>query len=322
MSTGTGSSAYWKLPTKEAALRSFIAVENVSVTFPICGTISKGLDTQSTSKMISGKRGRVRGVRAISDISLSLAQGDRLAIIGENGSGKMTLLQVLAGILAPEIGQIKTKGRVTSLININLGTQPEATGHRNITLRGLAAGYSHAEIEARRQEIADFSEQGDFLRMPIETYSAGIRMRLVFSIATAFQPEILILDEWLSAGDVSFKQKASRRMNDFVAQAGILVLASHSKKLILDNCDEGIWLEQGGILKSGPVADVVAAYEEAQRQKSDLQGKQSPQLGLAAFGLYRTRPQAKQRPSRSANALVGISISECYPGSETVGISS
>ena len=250
------------------------------MTFPVRGTVARELDQQSAARMIWDHKNRLRGVRAIDGVTFSLKEGDRLAIVGENGSGKTTLLQVLAGILAPETGRLMVHGRITSLININLGTQPEASGHRNITLRGLAAGYTHKEIEAKREEIADFSELGEFLHMPIETYSAGMRMRLVFSIATAFEPEILILDEWLSAGDVSFKEKATRRMNEFVEKAGILILASHSRKLILDNCETGLWLEEGRLRDIGPIAGIVDAYETAQRQKK--QEEAGPRLRLAS----------------------------------------
>lgn len=259
-----------KKTPKLAQLRpapSFIVADKVGVTYPVRGKIAQGLDTQSTPRMIRDARGRLRGVRAISDISFTLNEGNRLAIIGENGSGKTTLLQVLAGILKPEVGTLRVRGQITSLININLGTQIEATGHRNITLRGLAAGYTYDEIEAKREEIAEFSELGEFLSMPIETYSSGMRMRLVFSIATAFTPEILVLDEWLSAGDVSFKEKATRRMIEFVEKAGILILASHSRKLILDNCDICLWLEQGVVRAMGPVLEIVNAYEAEQRAK-------------------------------------------------------
>jgi ABC-type polysaccharide/polyol phosphate transport system ATPase subunit len=254
------------LPNKKPPPPALIEVERIGVTFPVRQSVAKEVDLESSSRMIWDSKGRLRGVRAIDDVSFTLNQGDRLAIVGKNGSGKTTLLQVLAGILSPETGQIKVTGRITSLININLGTQPEATGHRNITLRGLAAGYSHKAIEQKRAEIADFSELGEFLSMPLETYSAGMRMRLVFSIATAFDPETLILDEWLSAGDTAFKEKATRRMNAFVEKAGILILASHSRKLILDNCDKALWIDEGRIRAIGPVLEIVNAYDAAQKQ--------------------------------------------------------
>jgi ABC-type polysaccharide/polyol phosphate transport system ATPase subunit len=250
-----------------------VIADQIGVTFPFRGNVARESDQQDASRMIWNSRGRLKGVRAIDGVSFSLHQGARLAIVGENGSGKTTLLQALAGILTPETGTLQVRGRITSLININLGTQPEATGHRNITLRGLAAGYTHKQIEAKRQEIAEFSELAEFLNMPIETYSAGMRMRLVFSIATAFEPEILVLDEWLSAGDVAFKEKATRRMNDFVEKAGILILASHSRKLILDNCTTGLWMDQGRVQAIGPVEEIINAYEDAQHKKKAAAGK-------------------------------------------------
>ncbi|MEQ9507133.1 MAG: ABC transporter ATP-binding protein [Hyphomonas sp.] len=256
-----------------------VVVDRVGVTFPVRQSVDREGDQESSTRMIWDAKGRLRGVRAIEDISFRLNEGDRLAIVGKNGSGKTTLLQVLAGILAPETGQMKVFGRITSLININLGTQPEATGHRNITLRGLAAGYSHKEIEQKRAEISEFSELGEFLSMPLETYSAGMRMRLVFSIATAFDPEILILDEWLSAGDAAFKEKATRRMNAFVEKAGILILASHSRKLILDNCDTALWIDEGRIRAFGAALDIVNEYEAAQRQPAPVSAV--PELRIA-----------------------------------------
>ena len=239
---------------------AFLEAEGLGVTFRARGNVLHDSDAPADGRLVWSKSGRLRGVRALQDVSFRLSQGDRLAIIGQNGSGKTTLLQVLAGIIAPEVGRLTAVGRITSLININLGIQVEATGHRNITLRGLAAGYSRREIEARRQEIADFSELGEFLDMPMDAYSAGMRMRLTFAIATAFEPEILILDEWLSAGDIAFKEKATQRMQSFVGRAGILVLASHSPQLILDNCDTAMWLDEGRIRAYGEVRGILDQY--------------------------------------------------------------
>ena len=239
----------------------FLRAEKLEVTFPVRGGIREQGLSDRDPRLVWDKKKRLRGVRALHNLSFELRQGDRLAIIGRNGSGKTTLLQILAGIVAPSRGFIVYRGRITSLININLGVQPEASGHRNITLRGLASGYSHKQIEAKRQEIAEFSELGDFLNMPMSSYSAGMRMRLTFAIATAFNPEILILDEWLSAGDLTFKRKATERMQEFVSKAGILVLASHSRQLILDNCEKGLWLDGGTIRAFGPIREVLDAYE-------------------------------------------------------------
>jgi len=133
-------------------------------------------------------------------------------------------------------------------------------------LRGLASGQRLHEIEEKRQEIIDFSELGEFVDLPVETYSAGMRMRLNFAIATAFEPEILILDEWLSAGDISFREKATNRMQDFVKKAGILLLATHSQKLLLDNCDKALWIDDGKIVQHGPADEIWTAYAAEQKR--------------------------------------------------------
>ena len=244
-----------------------IHVETVSLTFPLYERTSASeanhhaIPYEDDDRLIIGRNGRILGVKALRDISFSLVGGERLGLVGENGSGKTTLLQVLAGILPPDSGYVETHGRTTNLINLNLGMRSEASGSRNITLKGLAAGRSRAEIEERRADIEAFAELGRFIDMPVETYSAGMRMRLSFAIATAFEPEILILDEWLSAGDTAFKKKASKRMQDFVGQAGVLVLASHSRALLLDNCRRGIWLDHGRIRRDGPIGEILDAYE-------------------------------------------------------------
>ena len=138
----------------------------------------------------------------------------------------------------------------------------QATGKRNILLAGLAAGHSRHVIQDRQSAIEAFSQLGDFLNMPVETYSAGMRMRLSFAIATAFSPEILILDEWLSAGDATFKQKAAKRMSTFVDDAGILILASHSISLLKNNCNKGLWIHQGSVKVFDEIEMVIQAYQE------------------------------------------------------------
>lgn len=240
-----------------------LTVENVSLVFPLYtkGPQSEYADRpEDDARILRSPSGRILGVEALRDISLSIKGGERVALIGRNGSGKTTLLQVLAGIITPDRGRVIVEGQSTNLININIGMRQEATGHRNITLRGLAAGRSLAEIEERRRQIADFAELGDFLNLPVETYSSGMRMRLSFAIATAFDPEILLLDEWISTGDASFRKKATQRMRGFVDKAGILVLASHSKSLIAANCERAVWLERGRVRADGPQAEIFEAY--------------------------------------------------------------
>lgn len=259
-----------------------MTAENVSLVFPLYARAQRAaapdnpedMPSPHDERIILSANGRILGVKAVQDISFSVTGGERLALIGRNGSGKTTLLQLLAGIFTPDTGRISVCGRPTNLININLGARHDASGRRNITLRGLAAGHSLAEIEARRKEIEAFSELGEFLDMPVETYSAGMRMRLNFAIATAFEPEILILDEWIGAGDAAFRRKATRRMRDFVDRAGILVLASHSRAMLIENCERAIWLERGRIRADGPVREIIEAYEaDAAKEQASTPAK-------------------------------------------------
>lgn len=240
-----------------------IRADNLTLIHPVHGKTSSTAQAGETPRrLVFDKNGRLRGVRALDDVSFRLGKGARVGLVGKNGSGKTTLLRVLAGIITPDEGEVEIEGRATNLININLGTKDDASGHRNITLQGLAHGRSRAEIEEQRARIAEFSDLGAFLDLPVNTYSSGMRMRLSFAIATAFRPEILLLDEWLSAGDESFRRKASQRMARFVEHAGILVMASHSKSLLEANCETAIWLDEGKVQLQGPVAEVFEAYKD------------------------------------------------------------
>nr|WP_233061097.1 ABC transporter ATP-binding protein [Parvularcula mediterranea] len=214
------------------------------------------------ARLVRDRLGRLKGVAALSDVSLALKSGDRLGIVGNNGSGKTTLLRVIAGLIPPDRGSVRSEGRINNLINLNLGVQSQATGHQNITLKGLACGASRKQIEEKRDEIAAFSELEGFLDLPVETYSAGMRMRLSFAIATAFDPDILALDEWLGTGDQTFRKKTTKRMRSFVDSASILVLASHSPELIRQNCNKALWLEKGRIRMLSDPDAVLNAYAD------------------------------------------------------------
>ena len=246
---------------------AFLEARNVGMKFKVHGgranTLADGREGDTESRRFEADRaGRPIGFHALRDISFRLETGARLALIGANGAGKTTLLEVLSGLLPPTTGEVTHSGDATSLINIHIGVLPLASGHRNITLRGLASGKSLEEIEAVRGWIAEFSGLGEFLDMPFQTYSSGMKMRLKFAIATAFQPDILIMDEWLSAGDAEFREKATKRMQEIVERAGILVLASHSRPLLMRNCSEAIWLDGGRIRERGPVGEVFDAFRE------------------------------------------------------------
>jgi len=199
-----------------------------------------------TGGRIEGE-GRLRYVKALEDVSFEISSGDRLGLVGTNGAGKTTLLKVLYGIYEPTGGRVVVDGRVDALFNINLGFRGEATGRRNIVLRGLINGWSEEEIETRMEDIIEFSELGDFIDLPLKSYSTGMAARLAFAVATALEPEILLMDEWIGAGDPAFQEKAGKRMAEFADKAGIIVLASHNPALIKRTCTKVLELRQGQV---------------------------------------------------------------------------
>ncbi len=243
---------------------TFISLQNVTVDFPIFNARGRSLKNRvikmATGGSINSEGGGVVVVRGLDHINLELKQHDRIGLIGHNGSGKTTLLRVLTGVYAPTSGKVEISGKCTSLINISLGIDPEATGRQNIFLRGALLGFKKDEMKGRLQEIEEFSELGEFLDMPVRTYSTGMQLRLAFSISTILQPEILIMDEWLATGDEGFKAKANQRLNELVEKTQILVIASHSKALLAENCNRVIWLDHGRILMDGEPTEVLDTY--------------------------------------------------------------
>lgn len=200
-------------------------------------------------------------VDALRDVSLSLERGDRLALIGANGAGKTTLLRVMAGIYEPVSGSVQVGGRISPMFDIALGIDGDLSGYDNIRLRGLLLGLSSREIERLLPLIVDFTELGDYLDMPVRTYSSGMMLRLTFAVATCYEPEVLLMDEWILAGDAHFMAKARERVDSFVQKASILVLASHNLEVCRRWCNKAVWMDQGSIKAFGPVDDVVTAYQ-------------------------------------------------------------
>ena len=206
-------------------------------------------------------------VAALSDIDLDIQHGDRLALIGVNGAGKSTLLKVLAGIYEPTRGRVHASGQVSALLTASVGLNPEATGRENIVMRGMYLDIPPRVMRAHVDEIADFTDLGYYLDMPVRTYSAGMLIRLCFAVATAFPPEILLMDEWLLAGDAAFLAKARQRMGEFVSGSSIMVLASHAIPLLEEWCNRAILLDQGRIVAAGPVAEIARRHEAGLAQQ-------------------------------------------------------
>lgn len=244
-----------------------LCLENVSVSFPIYHGGSRSL---KKSLLYRGSGGHIASdsnqrviVQALRGISLDFRAGDRVALIGSNGAGKTTLLRVMAGIYEPVAGLVRSRGRISPMFDISLGIDSDISGYDNIRMRGMILGLTSKEIADRLSDIAEFTELGDYLDIPVRTYSSGMMTRLTFAVATCFAPEILLMDEWIAAGDAGFLAKAKHRIESFVEKASILVLASHSEEICRRWCNKAIWLEQGIVRLAGPIDDVYPAYEDS-----------------------------------------------------------
>ena len=254
-----------------------VIAENLNIEFPIYGTKGRSLrhllflnplrsipkhfvGSKSVGGTVKERNDGVLAVNALHNINLRLKNGDRLGLIGHNGSGKTTLLRALAGIYEPTSGSLVTHGKIMPLFNITEGMAPDATGRELIQVRCVLLGIEQADITRATPDIIEFCQLGDYLDMPIRTYSQGMLVRLAFAITTAFRADILLFDELIGAGDASFVEQAHKRLSDFVERSNVLVVASHSTEIIRKWCNRAILLEHGKLLMDADVESVLDAY--------------------------------------------------------------
>ncbi len=244
---------------------SSIVLTDCSVSFPVYGlstrSLKKDLLRISTGGQLKSADHKVVTVDALHCLNLTIQHGDRVGLIGHNGAGKSTLLRLISGIYYPTSGQIKIEGSVVALLDIMLGMDMESSGLENITMRGIMYGLSKKDIAAKKNEIIEFTELGDYIEMPIRTYSSGMLLRLAFAIATSIQPEILVLDEVIGAGDAAFLEKAKKRLHNMIHESEIVVLASHDLTILEALCNKILWLDAGHVKQYGDVKEVLAAYK-------------------------------------------------------------
>lgn len=239
-----------------------VELRDACVDFPIFDAKSRSLK-KTLLGTVGGRIGtahRVPIITALHGVTLSLRHGDRVGLVGHNGAGKSTLLRVLAGIYEPTRGAASIHGRVAPVFDLGVGMDPEISGYENILIRGLFLGMTRKQMQQRVDDIAEFTELGDYLAMPLRTYSTGMRVRLALGVVTSIDPEILLLDEGIGAVDADFLNRARTRLHALVDRAGILAFASHTEDLLTAFCQTALWLEAGHIMAAGPVGEVLAAY--------------------------------------------------------------
>ena len=240
-------------------MTSSVRLDNITLDYFIYSVRAQSLRNAVFNLAVGGKlykdQGDVTVVRALENVSFSLDEGDRLGLIGHNGSGKTSLLKVIAGVYHPARGRLEVQGSITSMISANAGFDIDATGLQNVHKLGAMRMIPNRVIDERIGAIVEFSGLGDFVRLPVKTYSSGMMARLLFACATEFESDIVVLDEWMAAGDSDFQEKARERMRNFVDRAKILVLGTHSYGLVADVCNKVCILDAGRVMYFGPVED-------------------------------------------------------------------
>lgn len=243
-----------------------IKLRNVDLHYPLMGHFSHSFQSLVYSKiggLLTGKNNElVNYVHALRNISLDINDGSRLGIVGHNGAGKTTLLRVLSGVYPPTHGEVIINGKINALTDFTLGMDPNASGLKNIEFRLVFMGFTFSQAKKAIDEIVDFSELGDFINLPVRTYSTGMFLRLAFAISTHFTPDILVLDEVIGAGDEGFRAKAKQRLNRLISESRIVILSSHDLGAVKDYCDSSILMEHGEIISQGTPDSVVMSYLE------------------------------------------------------------
>jgi ABC-type polysaccharide/polyol phosphate transport system ATPase subunit len=239
-----------------------IKLDDASVTFAIYNTKTRSV-RHNIFKAVGGRVSNIDHnvyINAVDNVSLEIKDGDKIGLIGHNGAGKSTMLKLVSGIYEPTKGSVKIDGSVSSLTDITMGMDPENSGYDNIIMRLIFMGLTFKQAREKIDEIIDFSELGEYIDLPMRTYSTGMYTRLAFTIATSIIPDILVMDEMIGAGDASFIKKTKQRSLEMVAQTKIMVLSSHDMNLLKEICNYGIWMEKGKIVMRGPIQDVIAQY--------------------------------------------------------------
>jgi ABC-type polysaccharide/polyol phosphate transport system ATPase subunit len=242
---------------------AMIAARNVSVEIPIFDAGGASIRKFLLGKAIGGQlapQGSHVVVRALKNVSFAAHDGDRIGLVGQNGSGKTTLLRVLSGTYPPSAGTIEIDGRVSPMLDNMLGMEPDATGLENIRICGLLRGMTSRQIDESMDDIVGFTELGDYLKMPVRSYSSGMLLRIAFAVATVPHAEILLIDEAIGVGDEHFFQKAFARLRGLVSRSRVLVVASHSQQVIRTLCNRALWLDGGAVVAYGEVDHVLDAY--------------------------------------------------------------
>ncbi len=244
-----------------------IHLENITLQFRVRKSGRIGLKEFIVRGLFRQTANPYLEINALDNINLTIKEGERVGIIGHNGAGKSTLLRLMAGVYPPTTGERHVVGKISSLMDIGLGIEPNASGWDNIAYRCYLQGDTPADVQAKRQEIADFCELGDLLHMPIRYYSSGMYVRFAFAVATAVNPEILLLDEVFGAGDITFHQRARQRMLGLVDKARLMVFVSHDLVTMEEFCNRVIWMEKGSIIHDGETSEIMRLYRKKHEER-------------------------------------------------------